>query len=218
MSATDRTATIPGKEVDITYGEYNLRMFLDMGVGIGGDKWPAAEKFCTTITQERWKAFFQALLDGKRILELGSGNGFTGILVDKAFAAKEIVITDLDSHIGHIQSNIARNDCKDTTVAVAYDWTADPSLMDERLKEKFDVILALECVYREDLYLPLIQTIKRQSHKQTVCFLGSTRQFTKPSFFTMLSEHGLAYKKLPSNMLPEELVDESIGMFVIHLE
>jgi hypothetical protein len=34
----------------------------------------------------------------------------------------------------------------------------------------------------------------------------------------MLSEHGLAYKKLPHNMLPEELVDESIGMFVIHLE
>ena len=31
--------SIPGREVSI----HGLKLFLDMGVGIGGDKWPAAD-------------------------------------------------------------------------------------------------------------------------------------------------------------------------------
>jgi len=71
-------------------------------------------------------------------------------------------------------------------------------------------------VYREDLYLPLIQTIKQQSHRSTLCFLGSTRQFTKPHFFHLLEKNGLAYKKLPANLIADGALDNSIGMFVIY--
>lgn len=76
--------------------------------------------------------------------------------------------------------------------------------------------LLLLSVYREDLYLPLIQSIKLQSHRNTLCFIGCTRQFTKPLFFQMLEVHGLAYKKLPSGVLADGQLDESIGLFVIH--
>ncbi len=71
-------------------------------------------------------------------------------------------------------------------------------------------------VYREDLYLPLIRAIKQQSHKNTLCFLGSTRQFTKPSFFHMLEQNGLGYKKLPVGLLESSVLDESIGIFIIY--
>ena len=75
----------------------------------------------------------------------------------------------------------------------------------------------LSCsVYREDLYLPLIETIKQQSHRSTLCFLGSTRQFTKPLFFHLLEKNGLAYKKLPSNLIADGVLDNSIGMFIIY--
>lgn len=218
MSAAERSPTLPGKEVDVTYGEHKLRLFLDMGVGIGGDKWPAADSFCNMVTQTQWYNFFGGLFDGKRVLELGSGNAVAGILLDKAYKPKEVCITDLESHIPHINRNIATNACSGITNGIPYDWTAAPDTLHPRLENgSFDVILALECVYREDLYLPLILAIKKQSHAGTVCFLGSTRQFTKPSFFRLLTENGLAYKKLPSTMLPSELRDESIGMFVIHL-
>jgi hypothetical protein len=34
--------SIPGREVTV----HGLKLFLDMGVGIGGDKWPAADLVC----------------------------------------------------------------------------------------------------------------------------------------------------------------------------
>lgn len=71
-------------------------------------------------------------------------------------------------------------------------------------------------VYREDLYLPLIKAIKQESHVNTLCFLRSTRQFTTPLFFRMLAEHGLTYKRLPTQNMLYGSADESIGMFVIH--
>lgn len=209
--------TIPGKEVMVSYGNCELRVFLDMGVGIGGDKWPAADVFCNTLVQPKWKEFFAGLLNGKRVLELGSGNAVVGALIDKVFEPSEVCITDQESHMKHIRHNIALNKCNERTVGVPYDWFASSQDLDPRLSEPFDVILALECVYREDLYLPLIRSIKRQCHADTICFLGSTRQFTKPSFFQLLAENGLAYKKLPADMLPGHLIDPSIGMFVLHL-
>ena len=217
MAPVGQSPTIPGKEVIVNYGDHPLRLFLDMGVGIGGDKWPAADMFCSMITLPRWKDFFGHIFQEKRVLELGSGNGVAGILIDKAFSPKEVCVTDLESHVPHIRHNIQLNDCSEIVSGLSYDWLASVEYLDSALQAPFDVILALECVYREDLYLPLIETIKAQSHKGTVCFLGSTRQFTKPSFFRLLAEHGLAYKKLPHEMLPESMADQSIGMFVIHL-
>jgi hypothetical protein len=213
------SSTIPGREVSVCYGDSTLRVYLDMGVGIGGDKWPAADMFCNLILQPQWKSFFTGLINGKRVLELGSGNAVVGALIDKSFEPEEVYITDLASHMKHIERNIALNGCNRRTVGVACDWNATTNAEEAHagLTTPFDVILALECVYREDLYLPLIRTIKRHCHTQTVCFLGSTRQFTKPSFFRLLTEHGLAYKKLPGNMLPEHLADPSIGLFVLHL-
>jgi hypothetical protein len=129
---------IPGKTVDITYNDYDLRVNLDMGVGIGGDKWPAQDKFCEFITDIKWKGFFDDLLRDKSCLELGSGNGITGILLDKAFTPDTIVVTDLESHINHIQGNFVLNNtqrCK----AIALDWK------DFEVSEvKYDFIFALE--------------------------------------------------------------------------
>lgn len=213
----DRSQTIPGRETNVCFGSNQLRVFLDMGVGIGGDKWPAADIFCNLIVEPQWRQFFVQLLDGKRVLELGSGNGVVGVLIEKAFDPSEICITDLDSHIKHIRHNITLNSCKQTTMGIPYDWTESMEVADPHLLAPFDVILALECVYREDLYIPLIRTIKQQFHSKSVCFLGSTRQFTKPVFFQMLAENGLAYKKLPTDMLPQHSLDESIGMFVLYL-
>ena len=243
-----------------------MKLFLDMGVGIGGDKWPAAENFCSLITSKEYITFFRSLISGRRVLELGSGNGLVGILIDKLFQPKEMCITDHPSHMKHIERNVFQNECESTTVSVAYDWTGSVSDLRDALQKPFDVILALEwyvfpktcmpqinhyavfslnvmicgrficlrlflganaltffirccyiySVYREDLYLPLIRAIKQQSHKQTLCFLGSTRQFTKPLFFHMLEQNGLGYKKLPVGLLQASVLDESIGMFIIY--
>eukprot|EP01032_Pedospumella_encystans_P016925 gene16925-19289_t len=203
--------TIPGREADVTYGGCTMKLFLDMGVGIGGDKWPAAENFCSLITSKEYITFFRSLISGRRVLELGSGNGLVGILIDKLFQPKEMCITDHPSHMKHIERNVIQNECASTTFSLAYDWTGSVSNLGDALQKPFDVIMALECVYREDLYLPLIRAIKQQSHKNTICFLGSTRQFTKPLFFHMLEQNGLGYKKLPVGLLEASVLDENTG-------
>ena len=59
----------------LNYGGYEVSLFVDMGVGIGGDKWPACDLFCKIITTDEWKPFFSKLFQNKRCIELGSGTG-----------------------------------------------------------------------------------------------------------------------------------------------
>ena len=133
---------IPGKTIDAIYGSVSVKLYTDMAVGIGGDKWPAAELFCRLATSERWKSFFSSLTDGKRCIELGSGTGLIGILMCKAFCPSAMHITDLQSHFPHIQLNIDSNMFgSDRIVPTAneLDWcsTVVPT-------EKFDIVLAFE--------------------------------------------------------------------------
>jgi methylase of polypeptide subunit release factors len=113
-----------------------------MAVGIGGDKWPAAELFCKLATSERWQSFFSSLIDGKRCIELGSGTGLIGILMCKAFRPNAMIITDLPSHVSHIQFNIESNNFESgraIPIAEELDWCSSVSPI-----QKFDVIFAFE--------------------------------------------------------------------------
>ena len=108
----------------------------------------------------------------------------------------------------HIEKNICRNDLGKTTCR-ALDWfnpyTDESSAGGAGGKgggeDQFDCIFALECVYREDLFQPLITTLIAKSHEKTVIFLGITRQFATsaegPLFFDLLTENGYFYKKIP---------------------
>lgn len=69
-------------------------------------------------------------------------------------------------------------------------------------------------VYREDLYTPLVRTLLDLMHSDSICFLGSTKQFTTPVFFQLVNKYGLVYKKMPHGSMPSS--DENIGIFVIH--
>lgn len=97
------------KQLRLCYNNNQVDLIVDMGVGIGGDKWPAAEKFCYFLTNRHWKEFYQQLLTNKTCLELGSGNGLVGILISKVFAISKVVITDLSSHINLIERNVKLN-------------------------------------------------------------------------------------------------------------
>lgn len=146
-------STIPGREVDVTYGGCKMHMFLDMGVGIGGDKWPAAENFCTLITSKEWFPFFNGLIADKRVIELGSGNGLVGILLDKLFKPKQVIISDLASHMKHIEHNVGLNKCSQQILTVDYDWKDRAADLDPILQEPFDIILALEWCVNTHIYI-----------------------------------------------------------------
>jgi len=56
----------------------------------------------------------------------------------------------------------------------------------------------------------------RTSHANTLFFIGVTRAFVKPSFFSLLGQYGFIYRKVPARMLSSYMPYEaSTGMFVV---
>jgi hypothetical protein len=101
--------------------------------------------------------------------------GLAGIVVGQEFSASSVVITDLASHVPHIQKNIFLNpscnsgsgsDATCRVTAEPLDWTnADPS----QAPGTFDVILALEwCASRSE---------KKKKSFVSLSFLAFIRPF-----------------------------------------
>eukprot|EP01038_Epipyxis_sp_PR26KG_P010670 gene10670-14329_t len=231
--------TIPPKEIYIQYGKHSFSLLVDWSVGIGGDYWPAADQFCHLISNrnDELSLFFTNLFNNKTCLELGSGNGLVSILINRQYNPSKIITTDLISHVSLIQLNIDKNngsiDVKNDheqiplnrIVAVDYDWLEGSSV----LQSTYDIIIALECVYRDELYEPLVKSILVNSHSDTITFVGLTKSFAKPSFFRILKDFGLLYRKIPfkffktladygveNNLNNKIFADENIGLFIVY--
>jgi hypothetical protein len=72
--------SVAGVVESVAYGEIQMVLLVDMAVGIGGDKWPAADLFCQLCTSSQWKVYFSDLFKNQRCLELGSGTGLGFII------------------------------------------------------------------------------------------------------------------------------------------
>ena len=207
---------IAGRNISLRFSSsLTVDLYVDMAVGIGGDKWPAADQFCHFIATEH--AYFRNLFEGKSVIELGSGTGLVCILIEKlGLNASEILVTDQESHIQHIHHNLSLNGANRICVAGALDWFC---LEDRANKRKFDIVLAFECVYKEELYEPLINTLLEVSHNDSIIFLGLTRLFAKRQFFEKLLVAGLTYTLIPQEVLPREFQADTnmrdVGLFVL---
>ena len=195
----------PAHEIALSYGpackDTSVKLKVDWGSGIGGADWPAANLFCHIVANN---SFYESIFESKTVLELGSGTGLGGITVDKLFRPSQVVITDLEQYREHILHNVQLNACSDKVQAAALDWT-DMAPFSANYSASFDVILALECVYREDLYQPLIDVLLKASNKQTLVFLGLTRLFAQTKFFALVEAAGLRYTRIPDHAMPAVL-------------
>ena len=195
-----------GKEIIVSYGiSSKIKLYVDMTIGLGGDKWPAAELFITFITDNRWKAFFENLFNDKRIIELGAGTGLGGMVIDKEFNPKEIIVSDIGDHVKHMKYNIQLNDltrCK----SIELDWHSN----NDNTTDAYDIIVALECVYKDELFEIFIKTMDALSNNDTVIFLGLTRNFQngKQVFWEILKRYDFQYIMIPQDNLPFEYHNE----------
>ena len=209
--------TVDPKVISISFdtnAKYTINLMVDMKVGIGGDKWPAAEMFCKILLDPRFHDFFRNFFNKKNVIELGAGTGLVSILIDKLYGVESICVTDLMSHIPLIEKNLSLNRTK-SCIAKAFDWYKDDLGL-------YDIILIFECVYNNDLYEPLIQALDRLSDKNTMAILGLTRLFARPKFFSLLKSYGYKYTMLPELSLPlsytDAFNDRDVGIFTVFKE
>lgn len=113
-------------------------------VGTGGTLWDASYILCQFL--ERCPNIVQ----GKKVLELGSGLGL-GAIGAKVLGASEVIASDVAQVVSTTRNNLETNQIEGTVIEL--DWETPFYI-------QADVILMADLVWIEPLILPLVQTLK----------------------------------------------------------
>ncbi|KAG6919270.1 hypothetical protein DXG01_007402, partial [Tephrocybe rancida] len=131
---------------------------IDASPGCGGIAWPAGEILSSYITKRGPK-----FLQGRTILELGSGTGLVGLVAGKLqrrgensmVSAPSVWITDQAPLLDIMRRNVQLNDLGSTVDVAELDWGIPlPSTLPVP-----DLVLAADCVYFEPAFPLLAQTL-----------------------------------------------------------
>ena len=129
--------------------------------------WPASAELALHVAD---------VVRGKRVVELGAGAGLAG-LACKVLGAARVVLTDLPENLPLLQRNAARNGLDDVVVA-PFDW-----LTPTTLGERFDVVLAADCVFWPELFEPLLNAIEAVAAPGAVVLIAVTHRLGRTDAF-----------------------------------
>lgn len=204
--------------------------------GIGLFLWGAATVLARHLEVD--DAWPKGSLAGKRVVELGAGTGYCGIVAHKAGAA-DVVLTDTGDHLELLRANIALNverrngDGADDAAAVAEAdgeraRTADGRSMSAselwwgdddaaRALGPVDLVLASDVVYDPSCFKVLVQTLSlllRSAPGAQALVAFQYRQAKELEFFELATDAGLVYHKVPAALMhPEATGGSDIGCF-----
>jgi len=153
-----------------------------LNLGTGGQVWPKASfGMLHVLTSKRLLSSYRAngedastlSLQGKRMVELGSGTGFISIVCALTLGLSDIVITDLPDLKPHIKRNLYKNKL---LVEQEQGHEHAGSEMNVRIEDldwrqscdefgKFDLVVCCDCIYEESCFLPLVSTIAALSRE-----------------------------------------------------
>ncbi|CAM9168985.1 unnamed protein product [Choristocarpus tenellus] len=191
----------------------SLSLTCDWGVGIGGGLWSTGLLMTKHLCA--YPSFYDNLLAGRRVLELGSGTGLVGLTAAMFGPPSEVVITDLASHIDICSHNLTANvdlipdQCK--VRVEEYDWGSDCSSSLSRFP--FDVVIGTDVAYYEHLHEPLIKALLATTGPETLILLGVTRMDTGPDFFEALDQAGFEFY-----LMEQASSNKAFGLFCVFRE
>ncbi|KAK6499589.1 hypothetical protein TWF481_009954 [Arthrobotrys musiformis] len=146
--------------LDGTLTKTPLQLIEDLTNGCGGQLWPAGVRLAKYFIS-RYKDTND--LAGKRMIELGSGGGVTGLAIgleldniggDVEKDGCEFWMTDMHAMMDLMQKNVAFNGLEGKVQCGLLDW-ADP-LPEFITRAPVDIVLAADCVYFEPAF-PLLE-------------------------------------------------------------
>ncbi|WFD27466.1 Protein-lysine N-methyltransferase efm6 [Malassezia nana] len=175
---------------------YPIYLNLDMSSGCGGKIWPAAEVLGAYIASmpSRYApdapdlALERHPWRGKTLVELGSGTGLTGFLIAKLGIGCTTWITDQAPMLPLMAENAQLNpDMIDPCHVAELNW-GEP--VPDSVPAQPDVLLLADCVYREEAFQPLVDTLAAMSTPTTeILFCYHKRRRADKRFFSMLRRY-----------------------------
>lgn len=218
-SSSEPILTINGKQIHLVE---------DWEHGIGGGLWTTGLAIAKYLGTPHG---MEQLSTRRRVLELGSGNGFLGVCLLAANPELEqVVITDTKEHLPLIEKTLLRNgiECCYNTNRDAPSSSRRKVLVEEYLwgpttpetsaiiqDNSFDLIIGSDLAYRNELHDPLIASILAVSNADTVTLLGVTMRDTRPIFFQKLISAGLKYERLDDHLLENLYRGKRFGVYII---
>ncbi|KAI0723442.1 putative methyltransferase-domain-containing protein [Earliella scabrosa] len=152
-----------------------IKLAVDASPGCGGIAWPAGEVLANYIVH-------RGSLEGRNVLELGSGTGLVGLVAGVLGA--RVWITDQAPLLDIMKQNVRLNKLESCVTVAELNW-GEPIPPDI---PKPDLILAADCVYFEPAFPLLVQTLTDLvTDKSTdVLFCYKKRRKADKRFFTLL--------------------------------
>ncbi|KAL3662059.1 hypothetical protein V7S43_012864 [Phytophthora oleae] len=178
-----RAVSMPGLDHDILLAESPGNL------GIGGKLWDS----CLVLT--RYLAERRELLEGKQVVELGSGLGLVGIFC--SLLGARVTLTDMEEVIPLLDYNIRLNFPEDGSsvkgVAAPVLPIARAHLWGEPLRDlpsQADVLVLSDVVYDPEGYAPLVSSLEAlaTSPDTLVLMAHRSRNPMEHQFFDLLSQ------------------------------
>ncbi|KAJ7095091.1 putative methyltransferase-domain-containing protein [Mycena belliarum] len=137
-----------GELLRLTFDTITIDLILDAAPGCGGVAWPAGEVLAQYLVKQGLDS-----LQGKKVLELGSGTGLVGLVA--AMLGGTVCLTDQAPLLDIMRENVEKNKLSELCVVAELNW-GDPIPTDI---PRPDVILAADCVYFEPAFPLLVRTL-----------------------------------------------------------
>ena len=157
---------------------------------------------------------------GKRVLDLGSGCGLTGLCV--AADGARVTLTELPGQTSTLRENCEYNlaatpetwDVRDAVWGAVGEETAWGPVTD--LGQDWDYILGADLIYSDDSTPHLMQTLLRSCTGATEFIMSfELRRKKDLDFLRDLAGHGFSFRKLPESELHGQWRAEEIGVFIV---
>ena len=152
-----------------------------------------------------------------KIVELGAGTGLAGICCSVLFPSAQVCLTDIEDALPALEANVNLNrSLVGERISVEHcDWTK-PN--DAIVNGTWDIVLATDVVWLEELVDPFINTLYRIVKKNPKCIILMSYQSRTRRVDEMLFD-GLAAKgflSVPVPVVDKEPLRHKIQIFRIH--
>lgn len=140
----------------------------------GGSVWPPTLLLSQYLDCEILQSELALDLPSCSVMELGAGCGGVG-LAAAALGAQAVWLTDLDVGISTLRHNVNLNEMDNQVSVCALDWrdeTMSVFASGALSAVSFDLIIASECIYDEDMAQPLLRTMHRACGDGSTCLLA----------------------------------------------
>jgi len=159
-----------------------------------------------------------ALVSGKRIVELGAGQGIVGIAA--AMLGADVMVTDHPGALESLEQSIGRNQegVTGTLNAAALDWTNLTAA--DALGPPYELLLLADVVWVMELIVPLVGMMRRLSGPATVVYFAyqSRSRLADETLFEALKSNQFQWEEVKEDQFHPQFTTPKITVYQMSLE